>query len=59
MVGVIYKANWRGSVVAAKCLREGFERNTIEWQDLLAEINILSVLRHPNLVQFLGEDPKP
>jgi len=54
MVGMIYKANWRGSPVAAKCLKDNFSKDTVGWNDLVAEIQILSVLRHPNLVQFLG-----
>lgn len=41
MVGIIYKAKWRGSVVAAKCLREGYQQNTVEWEDLIEEITIL------------------
>jgi hypothetical protein len=35
MVGVIYEAKWRGSVVAVKCLREGFLYGTQESKDLI------------------------
>jgi len=58
--GVIYRAEWRGLEVVAKMLRtedEGMESNIsmdVARQDLVNEISVLSRLRHPNLVMFLG-----
>jgi serine/threonine protein kinase len=58
--GVIYRAEWRGLEVVAKMLRtedEEMESNIsmeVARQDLVNEISVLSRLRHPNLVMFLG-----
>jgi len=58
--GVIYHAHWRGLDVVAKMLKtEADEPRTaitseIARADLINEISVLSRLRHPNLVMFLG-----
>lgn len=50
--GVINNAKWRGLKCVVKCLKHN--NNNVEYQDLLNEISIISHLRHPNLVLFLG-----
>jgi len=58
--GVIFHAHWRGLDVVAKMLKtEADEPRTaitseIARADLINEISVLSRLRHPNLVMFLG-----
>lgn len=57
--GVIYRAEWRGLEVVAKMLRTEEDdlsniASDVARQDLVNEISILSRLRHPNLVMFLG-----
>ena len=55
----VYKARWRGMYAVAKVLkgasdyREGWTLDTAR-DDLVHEISVLSHLRHPNLVLFLG-----
>lgn len=53
--GNVYKINWRGIDVVVKCLKKK-ETNYEEqaYKDLLNEISIISRLRHPNLLLFLG-----
>lgn len=48
---LIYKCNWRGSVIALKRLRT---KKVSMLKDLLQEMVLWSTLRHPRLVQFLG-----
>ena len=50
--GVINKASWRGLNCVVKCLKHN--NNDIEYQDMINEISVISHLRHPNLVLFLG-----
>ena len=50
--GVINKAKWRGLECVVKCLKHN--NNDNEYNDLINEISIISHLRHPNLVLFLG-----
>ncbi|EKX44294.1 hypothetical protein GUITHDRAFT_72411, partial [Guillardia theta CCMP2712] len=57
--GVIYMAKWRGLDVVAKMLRseeeaDGNISREVARNDLLNEICVLSHLRHPCLVMFLG-----
>mmetsp|Transcript_27325 Transcript_27325/g.42696 ORF Transcript_27325/g.42696 Transcript_27325/m.42696 type:complete len:400 (+) Transcript_27325:524-1723(+) len=59
--GVIFHAHWRGLDVVAKMLKVEREAGTVGTQDnavaradLINEISVLSRLRHPNLVMFLG-----
>ena len=57
--GVIYHAKWRGLDVVAKMLRPEGERDgninrEVARNDLINEICLLSHLRHPCLVMFLG-----
>ncbi len=57
--GVIHYATWRGLDVVAKMLKteadkEGTVNMSVAKADLINEISVLSRLRHPNLVMFLG-----
>lgn len=49
--GVVHKAKWYGTVVAAKILKGSSE---IALGDFRGEIEILRRVHHPNAVQFLG-----
>lgn len=50
--GIVYKTYWRGIECAVKMLKK--HNNKINHNDLINEISIISRLRHPNLVLFLG-----
>jgi len=50
--GIINKASWRGLKCVVKCLKHN--NNDVEYQDMINEISVISHLRHPNLVLFLG-----
>mmetsp|Transcript_3699 Transcript_3699/g.7660 ORF Transcript_3699/g.7660 Transcript_3699/m.7660 type:complete len:367 (+) Transcript_3699:150-1250(+) len=57
--GVIYHAHWRGLDVVAKMLKTEGDKpsvveNAVAKADLINEISVLSRLRHPNLIMFLG-----
>mmetsp|Transcript_6968 Transcript_6968/g.13820 ORF Transcript_6968/g.13820 Transcript_6968/m.13820 type:complete len:419 (+) Transcript_6968:309-1565(+) len=57
--GVIYHAHWRGLDVVAKMLKTESDKpsaveNAVAKADLINEISVLSRLRHPNLIMFLG-----
>ena len=47
--GYNFRAQWRGMPVVAKVLK-----NPKQEHDFAHEVAVLSRLRHPNLVQFLG-----
>jgi hypothetical protein len=51
--GVVYRAKWRGLECAAKLLSAS-SQVSIEYFDMINEISVISHLRHPNLVLFLG-----
>ena len=53
--GIVYLANWRSTKVVAKVSHDKITKHNI----LKKELFILTKLRHPNIVQFLGysEDP--
>lgn len=50
--GYVYKTYWRGIECVVKMLKKHY--NKINHDDLINEISIISRLRHPNLVLFLG-----
>jgi Protein tyrosine and serine/threonine kinase len=50
--GSVFKAQWKGSVVAAKFLTNASDASSL--QELNAEATILSSLSAPNCVQFFG-----
>ena len=49
--GVVHKALWNGSQVAAKILKGS---SAIALGDFRSEIEVLRKVHHPNAVQFLG-----
>jgi serine/threonine protein kinase len=49
--GVVHKASWHGTLVAAKILKGSSD---IALEDFRGEIEILRRVHHPNAVQFLG-----
>ena len=49
--GVVHKAKWHGTLVAAKILKGSSE---IALGDFRGEVDILRRVHHPNAVQFLG-----
>ena len=51
--GVVHKAKWRGLECAAKLLSAS-SQVSVEYHDMINEITVISHLRHPNLVLFLG-----
>tara|TARA_B110000093_G_C12910597_1_gene384588 strand:+ start:14 stop:1009 length:996 start_codon:yes stop_codon:yes gene_type:complete len=54
--GKVYKTYWRGIECVVKMLNTNTSKTTndINHTDLINEISIISRLRHPNLVLFLG-----
>ena len=52
--GYVYKAYWRGIDCVVKMLKKNKNEDKINYDDLINEISIISRLRHPNLVLFLG-----
>jgi len=55
--GQVYKGQWRGIEVAVKKLPLQFNEQIMN--DFMKEIHLISVLRHPNIVQFLGAIADP
>ena len=51
---VVFKCRWRGLDCAAKLLSERCAPDAGVYQEMVNEISIISHLRHPNLVLFLG-----
>ena len=54
--GIVYKAMWHGTAVAAKILKN---TSAIALGDFRSEIEVLRKVHHPNAVQFLGARPGP
>jgi serine/threonine protein kinase len=50
--GIINKVKWRGIECVVKYLRHN--NNETEYDDLINEISVISHLRHPRLVLFMG-----
>ena len=59
--GDIYKVKWRGLVCCAKKLEGVDVKSQEKLEDFGSEIKLLSVMRHPHLILFLGAvfDSKP
>eukprot|EP00798_Chlamydomonas_sp_ICE-L_P014010 gene14010-19944_t len=51
--GEVYKGVWRGTEVAIKKLLEQ-HLSPASLRDFRDEVSMMSILRHPNIVQFLG-----
>jgi hypothetical protein len=51
--GVVYKCRWRSLDCAAKLLTQD-STESVAYHDMVNEISIISHLRHPSLVLFLG-----
>ena len=49
--GIVHKAMWHGTLVAAKILKVS---NAIALGDFRSELEVLRKVHHPNAVQFLG-----
>jgi len=59
MFGKVYKAKWLGTTVAVKKLRNRASVDTEALhKEFATEVAVLSQLRHPNLVLFLGASTK-
>jgi len=52
--GEVRLANWRRQPVAAKILYKKDFRNTTESERFIREVDVLSKLRHPKVILFLG-----
>lgn len=52
--GTILEANWNGSVVAIKKLNPSLLNNEEEFTRFKNEIQLLSKIRHPNILNFWG-----
>lgn len=50
--GIVYKSIWRKLICACKVVKN--KNNKLDINDLKNELSIISHLRHPNLVLFLG-----
>eukprot|EP01104_Vermistella_antarctica_P007109 TRINITY_DN1784_c0_g1_i1.p1 TRINITY_DN1784_c0_g1~~TRINITY_DN1784_c0_g1_i1.p1 ORF type:complete len:1436 (-),score=219.60 TRINITY_DN1784_c0_g1_i1:255-4562(-) len=58
--GEVYIASWRGTLVAAKKMHVWYEQlNDDAMLEFLDEMELMSHLRHPNVVQFLGSSLEP
>eukprot|EP00286_Rhodomonas_abbreviata_P026648 CAMPEP_0181313370 /NCGR_PEP_ID=MMETSP1101-20121128/14211_1 /TAXON_ID=46948 /ORGANISM="Rhodomonas abbreviata, Strain Caron Lab Isolate" /LENGTH=411 /DNA_ID=CAMNT_0023420317 /DNA_START=95 /DNA_END=1330 /DNA_ORIENTATION=- len=51
--GDVYVCRWRGTKCAAKVLTNE-SKVSVEYEDMVNQISIMSHLRHPNLVMFMG-----
>lgn len=49
--GIVHKAMWHGTLVAAKILKVS---NAIALGDFRSELEVMRKVHHPNAVQFLG-----
>jgi serine/threonine protein kinase len=60
--GVVYRATWRGTPVAAKCLRAtagNSEDEALALKDFHNEATVLFRLRHPNIATLLAYSDAP
>ncbi|CAD8065484.1 unnamed protein product [Paramecium sonneborni] len=54
--GIVFKGNWLGQDVAIKsyCKKQDKQKNKQLMVDFLKEIQVISNLRHPNIVLYMG-----
>eukprot|EP01104_Vermistella_antarctica_P012308 TRINITY_DN3540_c0_g1_i2.p1 TRINITY_DN3540_c0_g1~~TRINITY_DN3540_c0_g1_i2.p1 ORF type:complete len:764 (+),score=118.30 TRINITY_DN3540_c0_g1_i2:1890-4181(+) len=58
--GDVYRGSWRGTTVAVKKMHAWYEElNENALDEFLKEMTIMSVLRHPNVVLFIGASLEP
>jgi tRNA A-37 threonylcarbamoyl transferase component Bud32 len=57
--GSVYKCEWRGTQVAVKVLADGVKVTKEIERNFHDEVAIMSSLRHPNVVLFMGACTKP
>jgi tRNA A-37 threonylcarbamoyl transferase component Bud32 len=56
--GSVFRSEWRGTQVAVKVLTDGRINKEIE-RNFREEVTVMSSLRHPNVVLFMGACTKP
>ncbi|PON34210.1 Serine/threonine protein kinase [Parasponia andersonii] len=56
--GTVYLAQWRGSDVAVKILKEQ-DFHAKHFKEFLEEVALMKRLRHPNIVSFIGAITQP
>lgn len=56
--GTVYRAKWMGTEVAVKLL-DSSDYSTDDYREFLAEISMMSNLRHPNVLGMLGGSLTP
>mmetsp|Transcript_16900 Transcript_16900/g.27940 ORF Transcript_16900/g.27940 Transcript_16900/m.27940 type:complete len:704 (+) Transcript_16900:207-2318(+) len=56
--GKVFRGSWRGTEVAVKTLHQGFAPN-LQHAEFQSEVELLSSLRHPNIILFMGACPPP
>jgi len=52
--GMVYKAKWRGTIIAAKCLKVDVRSDPEAMLEFRTELGLMQRLHHPHVVQFLG-----
>ncbi|CAD8147805.1 unnamed protein product [Paramecium octaurelia] len=54
--GIVFKGNWLGQDVAIKsyCQKQDQSKNKQTMADFLKEVQVISELRHPNIVLYMG-----
>eukprot|EP00005_Dracoamoeba_jomungandri_P003740 CAMPEP_0174256122 /NCGR_PEP_ID=MMETSP0439-20130205/5375_1 /TAXON_ID=0 /ORGANISM="Stereomyxa ramosa, Strain Chinc5" /LENGTH=895 /DNA_ID=CAMNT_0015338589 /DNA_START=158 /DNA_END=2845 /DNA_ORIENTATION=+ len=57
--GNVYRVKWKGIDVALKTMIAGFWGSIDDFYDFSKEISLLSSIRHPNVVLFLGVTVEP
>ncbi|BBI30403.1 Ser/Thr protein kinase [Acanthamoeba castellanii medusavirus] len=57
--GAVHKANWKGTEVAIKIFPDLEHPTRDDLAKLKAEINVMSQMRHPNVVLFMAACTKP
>lgn len=56
--GEVYKGLWKGTEVAVKVMTPGLVSREMQ-HSFVAEMRVMSALRHPNVVLFMGASSKP
>jgi len=56
--GEVYKGKWKGTEVAVKVMTPGLVTKEMKL-NFHSEMRVMSALRHPNVVLFMGASSKP